>query len=257
MVALVLTLYLGSQVAATGFGVLTWSKKGPIEAQKLAKSFEAHSFVGNKGDTLKYLFQKPLHYDPAKKYPLVVCLHGGPAMKPRPLELTEPAPLLFKQENREKYPAFLFVPQAPPGILWGGTTNIPAIDSLVFETIQALEEEFAIDEKRRYVAGISGGGYGSWYFISTRPEMFAAAIPICGEGNPELAKNMVDIPVWAFHGDVDRNVPVSGSRKMIEAIRKAGGNPRYSEFSGVGHNVWPEVSKTPGLLDWLFAQKKN
>jgi predicted peptidase len=171
--------------------------------------------------------------------------------------VTEPAPLLSKSENRKRYPAFLFVPQAPPGILWGGIPNVPSIDSLVFEAMRSLEEEFEIDEKRRYVAGISGGGYGSWHFISTRPEMFAAAVPICGAGNPALANHAVKVPVWAFHGTTDRNVPVSGSREMVEAIRQAGGNPKYTEFSGVGHNVWPQVSETTELLDWLFAQKRE
>src|SRR5690606_8655106 len=127
----------------------------------------------------------------------------------------------------------------------------------VFETLNALEQEFSIDEKRRYVAGISGGGYGSWHFISTHPDMFAAAMPICGAGNPDYAEKITNIPVWAFHGDVDRNVNVSGSRNMIEAMRKAGGNPKYSEFAGVGHNVWPEVSKTEGVLEWLFSQKRE
>jgi predicted peptidase len=87
--------------------------------------------------------------------------------------------------------------------------------------------------------------------------MFAAAIPFCGAGNPELAPNMVDVPVWAFHGSKDRNVPVSGSREMVEAIKTAGGKPGYTEFPGVGHNVWPHVNDTLGLLDWLFAQKRD
>lgn len=140
---------------------------------------------------------------------------------------------------------------------WGGVPHFPAADSLVFESLQALEKEFAIDEKRRYVAEGSGGGHGSWHFIGTRPQMFAAAIPFCGIGNPKLAPNMVDVPVWVFHGSKDRNVPVSGSRQMVEAIKKAGGHPRYTEFADVGHHVWPHIEETPGVLDWLFAQKRD
>ena len=174
----------------------------------------------------------------------------------RHIEVPQPAPLLAKTENREKYPAFLFVPQAPVGYSWGGFPGFPAADSLVVEAIYALEEEFAVDENRRYVAGGSGGGYGSWHLIGTRPEMFAAAIPFCGAGDPDLAPNMVDVAIWAFHGRVDRNVPVSGSREMVEAIKKAGGNPRYTEFPETGHNVWPNIAQTPGLLDWLFEQRR-
>jgi len=256
-----LNLHFGFSVAQASGWSLKWSIKGPERAKLLAKAFESRTYVNSRGDTMIYLLQLPLNYNPEKKYPLVVCLHGGPntfdTRKVLPVEVPEPAPLLSKQVNREKYPAFLLLPQAPAGHCWGGIPNIPSVDSLVFEIIGNLEQEFSIDIKRRYVAGGSGGGYGSWYFIGTRPEMFAAAIPFCGAGDPKLAINMVDVPVWAFHGSKDRNVPVSGSREMVEAIKKAGGNPRYTEFPGVGHNVWPEVNATPGLLDWLFAQKRD
>jgi predicted peptidase len=128
---------------------------------------------------------------------------------------------------------------------------------LVFETISALEEEFPLDTDRRYVAGNSLGGYGTWHLICARPELFAAAIPISGGGNPALARNIVDMPIWAFHGQKDRNVPVSGSRDIIEAIKKAGGNPRYTEYPDKAHNISKHVTDTPDLLDWLFAQQRD
>jgi hypothetical protein len=39
---------------------------------------------------------------------------------------------------------------------------------------------------------------------------------------------------------------------MIDAIKKVGGNPRYTEYPHEGHNIWDKVSTTPGLLDWLL-----
>ena len=82
-------------------------------------------------------------------------------------------------------------------------------------------------------------------------------MPICGSGDPSLADKIAHVPVWAFHGDADRNVPVTGSRNMIEAMRKAGGNPKYNEYAGVGHHVWPEIEKTPGVLEWMFEQRRK
>jgi len=261
VISLIFTLVFGIWMALESYWKLDWINRGPEKVQQIAKAFETRIFVNSQGDTMHYLLMKPLDYDPQMKYPLVVCLHGGPGPvkknQIRKVEVPQPAPLLSNRINREKYPAYIFVPQAPPGHSWGGIPYVPDVDTLVFETIHALEEEFDIDEKRRYVAGGSGGGYGSWHFIGVRPEMFAAAIPVCGAGNPELAQNMVDTPVWAFHGSNDRNVPVNASREMIEAIKNAGGNPLYTEFPGVGHNTWPHVIKTPGLLDWLFAQKRD
>ena len=127
---------------------------------------------------------------------------------------------------------------------------------LVYETINALAEP-GIDVKRRYVTGVSRGGYGTWQFICNRPDMFAAAMPVSGAGDPELASKVVNMPIWAFHGAKDRNVPVSGSRDMITAIKKAGGHPEYTEYPDEEHNIWDKVSETPGLWNWLFAQKRK
>jgi predicted peptidase len=107
------------------------------------------------------------------------------------------------------------------------------------------------------VTGVSRGGYGSWQFIGTRPDLFAAAVPVCGGGDPTLGKNMVNVAVWAFHGAKDKNVPVSGSRDFIAAIKRSGGNPRYTEFPDLEHAIYANVKTIPGLLDWLFAQKRK
>ena len=256
LMALVFTFSLGVAVARESYWVLRWSKRGAEKARELSERFESHTYINSRSDTLRYLLKKPFAYDPEKKYPLVVCLHGGPVTA-RSIEVPEPAPFLSDSATGKQYPAFIFVPQGPPGHTWGGIPPFPSVDSLVFGAMAVVEEQFPIDASRRYVAGGSMGGYGAWYFIGTRPKMFAAAIPYCGAGDPALAKNMVNIPVWAFHGTSDRNVSVNGSREMIEAIRKAGGNPRYTEFLGTGHNVWPEINKTPGVMEWLFKQRRE
>jgi pimeloyl-ACP methyl ester carboxylesterase len=258
MLMIVVVFIMGGGLIKESYWSLHWNKNGPEEVRKLAARFESRVYVSAQGNTLRYLLMKPLDYDSTMNYPLVICLHGGPVperKKELQVEVPEPAPVL--STNRQKYPAFIFVPQGPPGHTWGGISHLPSVESLVLETIGVLENEFNIDAKRRYITGVSMGGYGTWHFIGTHPEMFAAAMPICGAGDVGLAKNMVNVPVWAFHGDKDRNVAVSGSRNMIEAIKKAGGNPLYTEFEGVGHNVWPSVNETPGVLDWLFAQKRK
>lgn len=229
-------------------------------AKRVANPFEARTFVNNQGDSLWYRFMTPLNYDSTRQYPLVVCLHGSSAVgsdNVRQVAATLPALMLSTPENREKYPAFLFVPQCPRGFGWGGLEQHPSVDSLVFEALEELEKEFSVDAKRRYVSGYSMGGYGAWHFIATRPEMFAAAVPICGGGDPQFARNVVDVPVWAFHGAKDINVPVKYTRDMVDGIREAGGNPRYTEFPDAAHNIWNEVAETRELPEWLFAQRRD
>ena len=104
---------------------------------------------------------------------------------------------------------------------------------------------------------MSQGGYGTWDLIARRSELFAAAIAVCGGGDPAQAEKLVSLPIWAFHGAEDRLVPVERSRDMIAAIRKAGGRPVYTEYEGVGHDSWTPTYKNNAVLDWLFAQRRK
>lgn len=247
-------LFFGANVASQSYDVTHVSK----EAKALAMPFESKYYASNDGDTLMYRLMKPLNYDPKKDYPMVVCLPYACAEdNVRQIWGCPPAQWLSQEENRKKYPAFLFVPRCPKGTGWGAVANTPSIEKLALEAIASLVKEPQIDEKRVYVTGISRGGYGSWHFIGTHPELFAAAVPICGGDEPVLGKKMVDVAVWAFHGAKDRNVPVTGSRDLIASIRNSGGNPRYTEFPDLEHDIWEKVKATPGLLDWLFNQKQK
>jgi predicted peptidase len=82
-------------------------------------------------------------------------------------------------------------------------------------------------------------------------------VPICGRGDPKQAAKLKDLPCWAFHGDADTAVKVEGSRDMIDAIKKAGGNPKYTEYPKVGHNSWDAAYGTDELYKWLLEQKKK
>jgi predicted peptidase len=127
---------------------------------------------------------------------------------------------------------------------------------LALEIVNALCREFAIDERRIYVSGQSMGGSGVWNMIANRPEFFAAAVVCCAGVSSDDGTASVDTPVWDFHGDSDQTVPVSSSRDRIEARRKAGGHPLYTEYSGVDHNVWEWAFTEPALPDWMFAQRR-
>ncbi|MFD2569900.1 alpha/beta hydrolase-fold protein [Spirosoma soli] len=255
LIGIVAFLFLG--VSLFGEGIRA-SYPQP-EAIKQSRIFEARTFTNRRGDTLSYRLLRPEGYDSTQRYPLLVSLHGGAGYGTDNIRqlasweiqrLTEP-------RNRKKYPAFILAPQCSRGTSWGGLPHLVPRDTIVFDLLNALEREFSIDPNRLYVAGHSLGGYGTWSFIGTRPGVFAAALPLSGAGDPSLAKNMVGIAIWAFHGETDRNVPVEGCRTVIKAIQQAGGHPRYTEFAGVGHYLNPSLDATPGLLDWLFAQRRE
>jgi hypothetical protein len=260
MFCFIFTLLFGAKLLSECRTQIYWTQVNFNRAKELAKLCEFRIFKNSNGSTLMYQLLKPLNYDSTIKYPLVVSLpYGGqPATDTlKQIEGAVAAELLSTEYNREKYAAFIFIPHCPPGSGWGGIPNYPSIDSLVYQAISSLDDKYSIDTKRRYVTGLSRGAYGAWNFICTRPDLFAAAIPVSGSGNPALAHNAVDVAVWSFHGKKDKNVPVEGDRDMIHALEKAGGHPKYTEYPEKGHGIWNDVKDTPGLLDWLFAQKRN
>lgn len=115
----------------------------------------------------------------------------------------------------------------------------------------------AVDASRVYVTGISMGGYGTWDILCRRPDVFAAAMPICGGGDVAQAAKIAKVPIWAFHGSADGAVPVSRSRDMVSALWKAGSNAHYREYPDAGHNVWTATYGDEAVLDWFFRQTKS
>jgi predicted peptidase len=138
--------------------------------------------------------------------------------------------------------------------------DIPVSDpmKLAKEIFDKVVREYAVDTKRVYVMGMSMGGYGTWNFVMRYPKLIAAAVPICGAGDPSMAKKIKRIPIWAFHGDKDPTVPLAGSTEMIESLtRFKKHKARFTIYKDVGHNSYELAWKNPSLVDWLFSQHKN
>jgi len=160
---------------------------------------------------------------------------------------------------RKKHPAFVIVPQLPGGNQWGAADSLePApYAGLALELLAALSREFRIDPDRVYLVGHSRGGRGVWDLAAKRPDLFAAAVPVCGDGNVDRIIKARRIPIWAFHGDRDAVIPVAGSRKLVAVLRAVGTPVRYTEYPNAGHDVWDLAFAEPDLPAWLFAQSRK
>ncbi len=123
---------------------------------------------------------------------------------------------------------------------------------------QHLIETAGADADRFYITGLSLGGFGTWDALQRYPERFAAAVPICGGGDLHLAKKMAHVPVWVFHGQDDKNVHPDCSRRMVDALRRAGAKgARYTEYPRVAHNCWDAAYSTPQLVPWMLEQRRT
>ena len=137
---------------------------------------------------------------------------------------------------------------------WADVNHDPLSESLTLAVgiMDVLAGEFSIDPQRLYVAGnpMAGmeSGNSSPRDLSSSPRRSPSVV---AEIRPCPTRHAV--PVWAFHGTADTNIPVAASRQMVAAIKKAGGHPRYTEYPGAGHDIWTRVFAEPESI-WVFAQ---
>lgn len=233
-----------------------------------ADDYAAKSFTGTQG-VLPYRILAPAGIAAGTKYPLVIFLHGaGERGSDNQKQLAHGGALFMDPKNRAAYPAFVVFPQCPDDKRWVEVDwsdskphqqpNEPSVPmALLLDLIPSLITSLPIDSSRVYVMGLSMGGFGTWDIVARRPNGFAAAVPICGGAADATAPLLAKLPVWAFHGDQDPTVKVGRTRSMIAALKQAGGDPKYSELPGVQHNAWDAALAEPGLLPWLFAQKRH
>jgi predicted peptidase len=227
-----------------------------------ADLFLAREYKNARGLTMPYRLFVPEGYDKRKQYPLVLWLHGGAGRGRDNLKQitggnTSGSHVWTRPANQSQHPCLVVAPQCPEGEQWTTYDQVTITGQmrLALEIIADLQRTFSIDAGRLYVTGQSMGGFGTWAVISERPNMFAAAVPVCGGGDETKASRLVRTPVWAFHGEKDEAVSVERSRSMIAAIKKAGGSPKYTEYGGAGHVIWDQVFSEPDLLPWVFTQR--
>lgn len=217
--------------------------------------------------SLPYRLLVPEGYKPGAALPLIVWLHGSGekgADNVSPLRALD-KPVLA---DAGKCPAFVLVPQCPPRTAWHavGLNRPPEVTDparMVVATVAELQKEFWLDGRRIYLGGFSMGGCGTWELLTRYPDLFAAAFPIAGPPfagkpgeRPGLAAVIKHVPVWAFHGDTDRTAPVEGTRAIVAALKKEGGDVTYTEYKGGGHEC-ASTLKDPKLMDWLLTQKRK
>lgn len=124
----------------------------------------------------------------------------------------------------------------------------------VMRIVDWVAERYDVDTTRLYVLGMSLGGYGAIDFAAAYPDRTAAAIGLCGGASGNDLDGLAELPLWIMHGTADRDVPVSASRRVRDAVVKAdtANLMRYEELQGVGHSLLARVFYLHETYDWLF-----
>jgi predicted peptidase len=235
----------------TAMGVLMFSIPIGAAPQRAAASEpdtqQARTLERNVSVTMKYLLYLPDDYESQESWPLVLFLHGA-GERGDDLERVKihgPPKLIAAGKS---FPFVVVSPQCPRNRRWEPLELATLLDEIV--------EQYRIDQQRIYVTGLSMGGFGTFALAAYQPHRFAAIAPICGGGEPILARLISPVPAWVFHGAKDSLVPLERSQQMVDAMRRAGGEVKFTVYPEAGHDSWTETYANPELYEWLLEQKR-
>jgi predicted peptidase len=257
-------LVVGSALA------LTW----PSRARQDGEVFQTRS-VTIGATEYQYRVFAPKNWSKKKKWPVILFLHGAGERGADNAAQTRVGigPAILREQS--SFPFVVVLPQCPINRWW----TEPEMQALALKALDQTMNEFNGERKKTYLTGLSMGGYGAWAIASANPTKFAALAVVCGGVRPPPRLNLPETakppgaatddpygavaakigktPVWIFHGGADPVVPVSESQKMAGVLKLAGGNVRFSEYAGVGHNSWDRAYAEPELFTWLLSQRKK
>lgn len=228
--------------------------------------------VSVKGIEYKYQVFVPANWDKHKKWPVLLFLHGAGERGDDGMLQTDVGIGHAIREDASRFPLIIVIPQCRKDHVW----TEPDMQAQALAALDHSIREFNGDSRRIYLSGISMGGYGTWDLGAHYPGKFGALAPVCGgirglqdfpqiavgfakdptiaDPYAETAKRIGKTPVWIFHGSADDAVPVEESRKMVDALRSAGGHVKYTEYPGVGHNSWDRAYAESDFVPWLLSQ---
>ncbi len=197
---------------------------------------------------LKYWLYLPPDYDQQDEWPLVVFLHGAGERGDdlEQLKVHGPPKLIAAGQS---FPFVMVAPQCPRGFSWQGEP--------VAELTRRIASDLKIDRQRIYLTGLSMGGFGTWDAAVKFPDLYAAIMPICGGGDPERVGAISGLPTWVFHGAKDNAVPLARSEVMVDALKAAGGNVKFTVYPEAGHDSWTETYANPAVFQWLLEQRRS
>ena len=237
------------------------------------EAFTEQSYIKD-NDTLNYRLLLPKDFTKDKKYPVVLFLHGaGERGNDNQKQLAHGSKLFLSQTARDSFPAIVIFPQCPKNDYWANAevdrttypltitfpSDLPPTNALnlVMQLMEDMTQKPYVNKDQIYVGGLSMGGMGTFEILYRKPDLFAAAIAICGGGNPNTAKLFAKkVPMSIYHGAKDDVVKPQLSLTMVNAILEAGGTPNFTLYAKDNHNSWDSTFAETELLSWLFSNTK-
>lgn len=203
-------------------------------------------------ENLDYYLYFPQDYEKEveKEFPLLLFLHGGGEAGDTLGALKKNGPPKLIVEGKQ-FPFLILAPQNPHRRKWWNTRALnQLLDSVVASN--------RVDPKRIYLTGLSRGGGAAWEMAVQYPEKFAALAVVCGMA-PLPYASWIDkeMPIWVFHGEKDKSIPISESENMVKRLQSMGYDVQFTRYPNVGHDAWTQAYTTEALYEWFVNQQRK
>ncbi len=244
---------------------------------KLTDVMEAKTYSNSdisKKMELPYRIYVPNSYSESEKYSLLIHIHGAGERgsdNTAQIAQNDQTALIRRVISDKKFGEqfIIIAPQCPVNNIWvtmnwsSGTYSIEETPQtipmklLVSLLNDEILKNYSVDTRRIYVTGLSAGGYATWDLICRYPDMFAAAIPVCGGCDVSYAEAIKDIPIRIYHSSDDTIVSDTGSRGMFNELRKLGADVDFFDTKPWGHGAWGEAYADSDIINWMVSKVRT
>jgi len=244
-----LQVHAGAPMEVQFKDVMIQRVPSPDDADPKTPGFHHRTVKTEQGDR-KYTVYVPEGYEESKTYPAILFLHGA-GERGQDGDVQAQVGLGPAIVQRGGIPAIVVFPQARE--TWQADSDDARA---ALKALDDVSSTYRVDPKRIVVTGLSMGGMGTWSIAAKEPNKFAAILPVCGPGRAEDVPALLGLPIRGFVGDADSPRLHLGMRMLVEALRNAGADVKYTEYRNVGHNSWDRAYNDPETLDWMLSQQR-
>jgi len=243
-----------------------------ISTWKVAQS-EVISWKSKDGAVIEGVLHKPANYDPAKKYPLLVVIHGGPTG----IDTSSPVPgYVYPVLQWLDKGCLVLRPNYRGSAGYGEVFRSLNVKNLgvgdawdVLSGIDYLDSKGMIDRSKMGSMGWSQGGYIS-AFLTTNSDVFKAISVGAGISNwmtyyvntdihpftrqylkatpwsdeaiykktsPMTTIQQAKTPTLIQHGELDRRVPIANAYELLQGLRDNNVPSELIVYKGFGHGI--------------------
>ncbi len=196
---------------------------------------------------MNYLLYLPPNYEDQADWPLLVFLHGAGERGDDLTQVQVHGPPKLIEQGKD-FPMIVVSPQCESRKWWQAEAVAKLVDNIC--------GKYKVDRQRIYLTGLSMGGYGTWATLAAYPRLFAAAAPVCGGGDPAVVDRFRHVPIWVFHGAKDPVVPLKSSEEMVDALKAAGADVKFTVYPEAEHDSWTETYDNPAFYEWLLEHAR-